>query len=228
MDIAPQTARASRLCSATGSAAGPFPFEAYEAADYRNTYARSLELAGFNQLFPEHEGFALPRLESGDRAAGSSQTVDPYIPPVILKSIAWIESGWAQASYDPLVQYGEVGPALISHDCGYGIMQVTSGMQNVTGVPNLDQVMIGGHYAFNMARGARILADKWNMAPEFRPVVGNRDPNIIENWYFALWGYNGFAFKNHPLNPVYDPNRAPYTCVEDRAGYPYQELVLGF
>ena len=227
MDIAPQTARASHLCSATGSTAGPFPFEAYEAADYRNTYARSLELAGFNQLFPEHEGFALPRLESGDRSAGSTQTVDPYIPPVILKAIAWIESGWAQASYDPLVQYGEVGPALISHDCGYGIMQVTSGMQNVTGIPNLDQAMIGGHYAFNIARGARILADKWNMAPEYRPVVGNRDSHIIENWYYALWGYNGFAFKNHPLNPAYDPSRPPYDCASDRAGYPYQELVLG-
>ncbi len=224
---APDTVHASHLCGATGSPAGPFNFEAYEAANYRYTYGRSLELAGFNQLFPEHESFALPRLETGDRAAGSTQTVDPYIPPVILKAIAWIESGWAQASYDPLVQYGEVGPALISHDCGYGIMQVTSGMQNVTGVPNLDQVMIGGHYAFNMARGARILADKWNAAPESRPVVGNRDPNIIENWYFALWGYNGFAFKNHPLNPAYDPNRVPYTCTEERAGYPYQELVLG-
>jgi hypothetical protein len=153
---------------------------------------------------------------------------------VILKAIAWMESGWAQASYDPLVQYGEVGPALVSHDCGYGIMQVTSGMQNVTGVPNLDQAMIGGHYGFNIARGARILADKWNLAPEFRPVVGNRDPHLVENWYYALWGYNGFAFKNHPLNPAYDPNRVSYSCGPDgdgfghnAGGYPYQELVLG-
>jgi hypothetical protein len=113
-------------------------------------------------------------------------------------------------------------------------MQVTSGMQNVAGVPNLDQAMIGGHYAFNIARGARILAGKWNMAPEYRPIVGNRDPNVIENWYFALWGYNGFAFKNHPLNPAYDPNRVPYSCGpegdgfgHDRAAYPYEELVLG-
>ena len=26
------------------------------------------------------------------------------------------ESGWAQASYDPFVPYGEVGPTLVSHD----------------------------------------------------------------------------------------------------------------
>lgn len=220
-------AHASHLCANTGSPAGPFDIETYEAADYHNTYARTLELAAFNQLFPEHPSFATPALETGDRSAGSSQLTDPYIPPVILKAIAWIESGWAQASYDPLVQYGEVGPVLVSHDCGYGIMQITSGMQNVTGVPNLEQAMIGSHYAFNIARGAHILAEKWNAAPEYRPVVGNRDPHIIENWYFAIWAYNGFAFKNHPLNPAYDPNRPPYTCGPDRAGYPYQELVLG-
>jgi hypothetical protein len=231
---APGTVYASHLCDATGSPAGPFDFETYEAADYRKTYGSTMDLAAFNQLFPEHTSFALPPLETGDRAAGSASTTDPYIPPVLLKAIAWIESGWAQGSYDPLVQYGEVGPTLVSHDCGYGIMQVTTGMQNVTGIPNLDQTMIGGHYAFNIARGARILADKWNMAPEFRPLVGTRDPKIIENWYYALWGYNGFAFKNHPLNPAYDPGRPQYSCGpeddgfgHDRSVYPYQELVLG-
>jgi hypothetical protein len=209
--------------------------ETYEAADYRNAYARAMELAGFNQIFPSHPAFNLPRVETGPRAAGSGSTQDGYIPPVILKAIAWIESNWAQASnFNPLVQYGEVGPALISHDCGYGIMQVTSGMQNVTGIPNIDQAMIGGHYAFNIARGARILMDKWNMAPEFRPIVGDRNPKIIENWYYALWSYNGFAFKNHPLNPAYDPNRKPFSCGpandglgHDRSQYPYQELVFG-
>lgn len=230
MLLVPQRAAlAHHLCSATGSPFGPFDFETYEAADYRTTYSDTLELAGFNQLLPDIPSFALPLLETGDRAAGSSQTVDPYIPPVILKSIAWLESGWAQGSYDPLVQYGEVGDTLISHDCGYGLMQVTTGMQNASGVPNLDQAMIGGHYAFNVARGARILADKWNQATEFRPIVGIRDPHIIEDWYFALWGYNGFAFENHPLSPDNPWPRAPYSCQggADRSPYPYQELVLG-
>jgi hypothetical protein len=208
--------------------------QTYEAADYRNAYARAMELAGHNQLFPEYPSFRLPGLENGDRSAGSNSLVPGYIPPVLLKAIGWIESGWAQASYVPLVNYGEVGPTLISHDCGYGIMQVTSGMQNVSGVPTLDQAMIGGHYAFNIARGAQILASKWNQAPEFRPIVGNRDAQVVENWYFALWGYNGFAFKNHPLNPAYDPARPQYSCGPEGDGfghnrglYPYQELVLG-
>ena len=94
-----------------------------------------MELAGTNQLFPDNPAFALPPLETGDRSAGSGTTTRPYIPPVLLKAIAYIESGWAQASYDPLVQYGETGPTLVSADCGYGIMQVTSGMQNVSGIP---------------------------------------------------------------------------------------------
>ena len=180
LDMAPQTARAHHLCGATGSPAGPFDIQAYEAADYKYTYARTLELAGFNQLFPEYEPFAIPRVETGNRAAGSSQAGDSYVPPVILKAIAWIESGWAQASnYDPLVQYGEVGPALISHDCGYGIMQVTSGMQNVTGIPSLEQAMIGGHYAFNIARGTRILVEKWNQAPWPSAGRSRRQPPIV-------------------------------------------------
>ena len=212
-------ATAHHLCGTTGSPLGAFDLQTYEAADYRNVYARTMELAGWNQLFPEYPTFALPSLEGVQPA--------PYVPPVLLKSIAWLESGWAQASYDPPVQYGQVGPVLSSHDCGYGIMQVTSGMQNVTGIPTLDQAMIGGHYAFNIARGARILAEKWNAAPESQPVVGSRNSQIIEDWYYALWAYNGFASTNHPLS--YDPNRPPYLCdgTQPRSAYPYQELVLG-
>jgi len=225
-------AEATHSCASTGSPLGPFSFLAYEAADYRNTYSQALELAAYNALFPDLPGFALPPLETGPREAGSSQTTAPYIPPVLLKAIAWIESAWAQA--DANTPYGQIGPTLVSHDCGYGIMQITSGMQNVTGVPNLEQAMIGGHYAFNIARGAKILADKWNLAPEFRPIAGNRDPLRPENWYFALWGYNGFAFRNHPLNPDYPPDRPPFSCGplddglgHDRSLYPYQELIIG-
>ncbi len=226
-------ASASHQCSNTGSPFGPFDIETYEAADYRDVYAGTFELAAFNQLFPEHEGFATSELETGERADGSDQKLDPYIPPVILKSIGFLESGWAQASYSPLVQYGEIGPVLSSHDCGYGIMQITSGMQNISGVPNLDQAMIGSHFGFNITRGAAILAGKWNLSPEMRPIVGARNPALIEDWYYAIWGYNGFAFSNHPLNPAYQPTRVEYSCDgadgfgHDRTQYPYQELVLG-
>ncbi len=207
------------------------PMQTYEAADWPDRYLRALELAGTNQLLPELADFSLPPLETGPRGSGSSATVTSYIPPTLLKAIGWMESSLWQGDHS--VPYGGVGPALISFDCGYGIMQVTSGMGNTTGVPSLTQAMIGGHYAFNIARGARILADKWNMAPEFRPLVGERDPRVVEDWYYALWGYNGFAFVNHPLNARFDPLRPPYSCNpsdgfgHDRSRYPYQELILG-
>lgn len=162
-----------------------------------------------------------------------SGEVEPYIPPTILKAIGWIESGWSQAAF--AVPYGDVGPALISYDCGYGIMQVTTGMQNTTGWPTREQLMTGAHFAYNIARGARILVDKWNMAPEERPIVGDRNPQVIEDWYYAIWGYNGFAFQNHPLNPRFPAwPRTSYSCGpfddgygHDRSAYPYQELVYG-
>lgn len=233
--VAPdKQAEASHLCGGTGSPLGPFTITTYEAQDYKYTYARTLELAGLNRLFPDIANFAVPRVETGNRAAASNQTLDGFVPPVILKAIAYNESGWAQASFQPLVNYGEVGPVLSSHDCGYGIMQVTTGMQNITGVPNLDQAMIGTNFAFNIARGAKILADKWNQAPEQRPVIGSRDPKVIENWYYAVWGYNGWAFQNHPLNPAYSPGRAAFSCGStsdglghDKSQYPYQEIILG-
>jgi hypothetical protein len=221
-------ALAASDCSATGSPQGPFSFDTWEAGDYKTRYGSAMELAANNQLFPNDPDFALPLLETGDRAAGSGTPTAPYIPPVILKAIAYIESGWAQGSYDPLVKYGETGPALVSADCGYGLMQVTSGMQNISGIPSLAQTMIGSNYAFNIARGAQILAQKWNDAPELRPIAGNRDPHVIENWYYALWAYNGFAYRNHPLNPGYDPQRPPYDCKPDTPrDYPYQELIFG-
>jgi len=159
--------------------------------------------------------------------------VEPYIPPTILKAIGWIESAWSQAAFS--VPYGGIGPALISRDCGYGIMQVTSGMQNTTGQPTQGQLMAAAHFAYNIARGTRILADKWNLATEFRPIVADRNPQVIEDWYYAIWSYNGFAFVNHPLNPRFPAwPRTSYSCGplddgfgHDRSQYPYQELVLG-
>ena len=221
----PPSAQASHLCGNTGSPRGPFDLLTYEAADWKETYGRTMEFAGLNELVREASGFKLPKLESGPRSSGSGSLIDPYIPPTLLKAIAWIESSWIQA--DLSVPYGDVGPVLVSHDCGYGLMQITSGMQNVSGVPNMDQAMIGGHYAFNIARGARILADKWNAAPSFRPLVGSRAPAIVENWYYALWSYNGFVSSNHPRN--YSPSRPAYPCdgIEPRSNYPYQELVFG-
>ncbi|MFQ5879820.1 MAG: hypothetical protein ACE5IZ_06595 [Dehalococcoidia bacterium] len=228
----PPSVGAHDLCANTGSSQGPFDVVAYEAKDWRQVYSDTLSLAAFDGLFPDDPYFGLPLMEKGPRDERDTAEVR-YIPPVILKAIGWIESNWIQAWYD--VPYGAIGPALISHDCGYGIMQVTSGMQNTTGTPTPQQLMVAAHYAYNIARGAWTLADKWNAAPEARPIVGDGDPAIVEDWYYAVWSYNGFAFKNHPLNPAYSEwPRPSFSCGppddglgHDRSQYPYQELVFG-
>ena len=103
--------------------------------------------------------------------------------------------------------------------------------------------MVATHFAYNIARGAAILVDKWNEAPEELPIVGSDTsghPALIENWYYAVWNYNGFTGpganrSNHPMDPIYGSwPRTPYSCgpVSDglghnRSNYPYQELVIG-
>ena len=225
---APRSAVATHGCDNAGSPAGPFDLLAFEAGDWRTTYRRTLELAAFNQLFPDVSGFALPPLESGPRSSGSSTIASPYVPPTLLKAIAWIESAWQMA--DSSVQPGEVGQPLLSHSCAYGVMQIVSGMQNVGNPPTLDQVHTGSHYGFNIAQGARILAGKWNVAPEFRPLVGTRNNLLIEDWYYAVWSYHGFSSTNHPvLNTSYSATRGVYRCdgTQSYGSFPYQELVLG-
>lgn len=223
----PRPAAAEHGCASAGSPAGAYNLTAYEASDWKNTYRRTLDYAGLNQLFPELPNFALPALESGSRSSGSSTTTTPYVPPAILKAITWIESSWQMAA--STVPYGTVGPPLVSHSCAYGISQIVSGMENTGGAPTLDQTSIGSHYGLNAARGARILGGKWNLAPEYRPIVGNRDPTRVENWYYAIWSYHGFSFANHPLNPAFSPQRGVFQCngTQSYNSFPYQELVLG-
>jgi len=110
------------------------------------------------------------------------------------------------------------------------------------GFPSTRQALVATHFLYNIGRGAAILAEKWNGAPEVRPVAGTdtgSDPHIVENWYFATWSYNGFTGpganrSNHPLDPDYAWPRTGFSCApfDDGFGhsygnYPYQELVFG-
>lgn len=170
------------------------------------------EKAGIGVLGPA--GPALPLLKKG---APSSAQVPATVPCILLKAIGYTESRWQQFKAAP----GAAGPTLISFDCGYGIMQVTSGMRGGAG---FDPKSVAGEFAYNIGTGARILVEKWNITPG----IGERDPEVAEDWYFAVWAYNGFSFINNPNNPRYDPNRPPFTGKQPRGKYPYQELVWGY
>ncbi|MCK9517537.1 MAG: hypothetical protein M0R74_00710 [Dehalococcoidia bacterium] len=195
--------------------AGPYDFDTYEAQDFRNVYARAMELATagnaitFNYTLASGEDIdvryqGLQRGPRNARVTGLDTSL--AIPPTIYKSIAWIEANWMNGNGD-LVPWGGVGPVLRSFDCGYGIGQITSGMENADGTPTGPQAVIGTHFLFNIAEGVRILAYKWNSAPTYRPIAGNGDPAMLEDWYYAIWSYNGFANTNHPL---YDVNHVDW------------------
>ena len=243
----------------TASACGsqrPFDFDTYEAQDYVSVYGTAIQMAAEGKVVTAPyningtaDGLIDLRyqgLQMGPRTARLPENTALRIPPTIFKSIAWIEANWSNAASS--VPYGGVGPVLRSFDCGYGLAQVTSGMGDNTGTPTASQAIIGTDFVFNLAEGARILADKWNSAPKYRPIAGNGDPASIEDWYFAIWSYNGFAFVNHPLNPnlnplrggtqspiyhCYDPSAASYQATSSGGpafgygDYTYQERVYG-
>ncbi len=152
---------------------------------------------------------------------GSAATPCPSVavtfPCLLLKAIYYTESGWRQ--------FCSTGRTVIAFDCGYGIAQVTSGMRPGD-TSAFDPNRVASEPAYNVSVGAAILAGKWRAGA----CVGGNDPNIVEHWYFAVWGYNGFAFKNNPNNPTYRADRPEFNssaAARTRANYPYQELVWG-
>ena len=108
------------------------------------------------------------------------------IPSVILMGIAYTESGWKQfdANGNPVIHYNS------SSSFDIGIMQINS-----VGKSDIDKLKADIFY--NIEIGAKILDNKWKITPG----IGDRDRNVLENWYYAIWAYNGFSYTNHPLNP---------------------------
>jgi len=208
---------------------------AYEGDSSRTRFREAIDLASQNALLPADPFFATPPIEAGLRGARAAGA--PRIPAVLLKAIGWVESDMTMAASS--VPFETTGLGQVSFDCGYGVMQITSGMTVPLGSNNQasdSQTLVATHYAYNIARGAAMLGEKWNQ-DEIRPIAGTNtgsDPGIIENWYFATWSYNGFTGpgarqSNHPLDPGFSGPRPAYKCdgTQSRTRYPYQELVWG-
>lgn len=181
--------------------------------------AAAMEQAAANQLrFDEYT--TIPNLGKG---WPNPTPVPGTVPSILLKAIGTVESAWYQAVYS--VRRGDFGPPLTpTGGCGYGVMQITSGMTRPGELPVAVQQRIAREYAYNIARGAAMLGYKWT----FTPAVGSNDPAVPEHWYFAVWAYNSWSYINNPNNPAYPWPREPFNGTQPWKNYPYQELVYGF
>ncbi|RIE17167.1 stalk domain-containing protein [Candidatus Cryosericum septentrionale] len=104
------------------------------------------------------------------------------VPSVILMAIAYQESGWRQFDANGNTVIGSETTSL-----DIGIMQINS-----SGRSDVDRLMTDIDY--NIDTGAKILDSKWKLAPG----IGDRDRNILENWYYAIWAYSGLSSTNNP------------------------------
>jgi hypothetical protein len=107
------------------------------------------------------------------------------VPSAILMAIAYQESGWRQfdASGNTVI-----GSNATSQDIG--IMQINTAARS-----DIDLLMTD--IGYNIEIGAKILDGKWKLAPG----IGDRDRNVLENWYYAIWAYNGLSSANNPNTP---------------------------
>lgn len=110
------------------------------------------------------------------------------IPPVVLKSIAYVESDMQQFKNGQPYIYGN----------SYGILQVTPHPSDGL---TYDSDRLKYDIDYNIEMGARLIRTKWDYAfSEGWSVskVGTMDPRVLENWYFTLWAYNTWSSKNNP------------------------------
>jgi len=106
------------------------------------------------------------------------------VPSVLMKSIVRMESNYKQ--------FYENGSPKITGDC-IGLMMIN----NSNG--GYDSQKLKYDIEYNIEAGADVLLNKWSMSA-YKNVssVGSMNPDILENWYFALWAYNGWAQCNNP------------------------------
>ncbi|SDC04950.1 Transglycosylase SLT domain-containing protein [Terribacillus halophilus] len=132
------------------------------------------------------------------------------VPPEIVKSIAFRESGWKQYTNGSIssCSISDGSNVVIGYDCiGIGIMQVSD--YDRSDKQEIQKLMHDIDY--NIDRGMQILKDKWNEANakaesalpyNLIPKVNDGNPDKLENWYFAILAYNGRLERNDPIaNP---------------------------
>lgn len=113
--------------------------------------------------------------------------IENGIPPEILKAIAYQESG----NTLKFQQFKANGEPIVSSDNGIGIMQITN---HPTAI--VEDLKFNTRY--NIEVGAKLLKEKWSWTGDELPRINDGDPEVLENWYFAVLAYNGRSSINHP------------------------------
>ena len=212
----------------------------YSPSSSKNTYHCAIEgVAGVNPTLAQWQsvfalvskgpaawGSAGPAVGALTQGCGKPQTARPVaarFPCELLKAMAMQESGWRQFCVTdvPSDEIDGGSRTIISFDCGYGVSQVTSGM-HIGEAPTFDRARVASDATYNLATGTRILHDKW----QYPYCVGDKQPEIIEHWYTAIWAYNGLSYSNNPNNPTFSSTRGVYNPAVGGAA-PYQEKVFG-
>lgn len=158
-------------------------------------------LEGYNQ-----NNYSNPSKEEIERII-DEVALNKGIPPTILKAIAYTESNYRQFKN---------GQPLLSFDgVSWGIMQVTPKFY-----PELDVEKLKYDIEYNLEAGANILLGKWDYGFGTKPRIpriGTSDMRILENWYFAIWAYNGLSESNNPnLIPYYHKSWTQYEAYQDK------------
>jgi hypothetical protein len=190
------------------------------ATAYQPTYpeARAALIRAANGLL----GNGYPRLPNMLSGSPDQRVVQASVPCVLPQAMGWFESGWRQAVRG--TAQGARGAVLTgAGGCGVGLLQTSSGMRYPGQLPRATQQAIASDYQYNAAYGVRLLIDKWNSTP----AVGANDPSIAEHWYYAIWAYNAWSWRNNPNNPDLPWPRPGYDGSQPVRNYPYQEIVFG-
>ncbi|KUK74148.1 MAG: Uncharacterized protein XD91_0104 [Clostridiales bacterium 38_11] len=128
------------------------------------------------------------------------------VPSVVVMALARVESVFRH--------YDETSRSVRTGSAGsIGLMQVNNSRSLY------DDYRLRYDIAYNIEAGIDVLMEKWDASASttqwaYLPSVGDMDPNILENWYFALWGYNGFVASNNP-NVAYASGKS----------YTFQDLI---
>ena len=167
-----------------------------------------------------------PSIKAMKTGADGSTKVTASMPCLLFKVMTFVESSWQMFC----ASCGSQGLTMIGGGCGYGYSQITTGMRASDLTNNtetdFDVNKVASSATYNLATGLQFMVNKWNG----RKAVGDRDPEVIEHWYYTVWAYNSFSWKNNPHNPNYPADRTPWYCAgtSSRSSYPYQEAVWGY